>query len=95
MKKDSKVIGRRNISITNEEVVQAFEEVANVSKFIEECVLYYLKSKEEGFINKEKIRQIVFECLRELPAISGDISNPNYLDETNAIEESVKDILKL
>ena len=92
---------RRNISITNRRVNDAFDEVGkgNVSRFIEKCVLFYIEESKKEYITEDQVKLIMFEYLKEIPIYSGDMTNKNYVNEVNnlknIIETTVDNVLNL
>ena len=88
---------RRQITITNKRVDDEFNSLGKgrVSKFIEECVLYYLDSVENGYVTKDQVKGIVLDCLKDIPIYSGEISNPNYTNNVDQLKDDVLEILGL
>lgn len=88
---------KRHISISDKRVNDAFDQVGRgrVSKFIEDCVLFYLDSAESCYVSADQVRGIVLDCLKDLPLVGESISNPNHLDNVDQLESDIDDILKL
>ena len=88
---------RRQITITNKRVDDEFNSLGKgrVSKFIEECVLYYLDSVENGYVTKDQVKGIVIGCLKDIPIYIGEISNPNYTNNVDQLKDDVLDVLGL
>ena len=76
---------RKQISVTNEKVLQAMEQSDNASKLIERAMLFYLDSIEKEYITKEDMED--FE--RKIT-----ICNQNYLQMRDFFEEMAKEIFK-
>lgn len=92
---------RRNISVTNKRVNDAFEKVGKgkVSRFVEECILYYLDNIDSGYVTADQVKSIMLDYLKDVPTMNGPISNPNYVNEVEQVaddlEDAVLDMLNL
>lgn len=67
---------RKNISVTNERVLEAMDESDNASRLIEEAIIYYLDNIEHDYITKEQVQSMILDALRNV-----EIKNPNYSQE--------------
>ena len=85
---------RKNISVTNNRVLQALQESNNASRLIEEAILYYLDCVEEGLINRSAVKEIVYDCIRGM-AITQPISNANYTESISSLDDDIQNILGL
>lgn len=86
---------RRQIYVADERVNNALDKQRNVSRFIVECVLYYLDSAENGYVTADQVKGIVLDCMKDIPTMSGPISNSNYVNEAEGLEEDVMELLNL
>lgn len=86
---------RRQIYVTDERVNEVLDEQKNVSRFVVECVLYYLDNLENGYVTADQVKGIVLDCLKDIPIMSGPISNPNYTNQTDDLEDAVLDLLNI
>ena len=67
---------RKNISVTNERVLEAMAQADNASRLIEDAVIYYLDSIEKEYITKEEVSNMILDALKNV-----EIKNPNYSQE--------------
>lgn len=82
---------RKNISITNKRVLEAYEEAVREgrgSRLVEEAILYYLDSIEKEYITKEEVQSMIFDALRNV-----EIKNPNY--DSKQLDNDIASILDL
>lgn len=50
---------RKQISVTNKQVLKYFSKQENVSKYIEKCVLQYEDFKENDYITREEVLELL------------------------------------
>lgn len=82
---------RKNISITNKRVLEAYEkavEEGRGSRLVEEAIIYYLDSIEKEYITKEEVKSMIFDALRNV-----EIKNPNY--DSEQLGDDIASILDL
>lgn len=79
---------RKNISVTNERVLEAMAQADNASRLIEEAMLYYLDSIEKEYITKEDVSNMILDAIRHV-----EIKNPNY--STEQLGNDIASILDL
>ena len=82
-------MAKKHISVTNEKVLRAMRESKNVSRLIEEAILFYLDSIENEYVTAEQVKAIVFDCMAKNQVT---ISNPNYQAPSKS---DIEDILNL
>lgn len=68
---------RKNIYVTNNEVLKAMESSENASKLIEVAILHYMK--EEAPVTRAEVREMIIGYLKDM-VVAAPISNQNYLD---------------
>lgn len=84
-------MAKKHISITNERVLEAFENATKEgrgSRLVEEAILYYLDSVEKEYITKEEVQSMILDALRNV-----EIKNPNY--DRAQLEDDIASILEL
>lgn len=82
---------RKNISITNKRVLEAYEEAVRNgrgSRLVEEAILYYLDSIDKEYITREEVQGMIYDALKSI-----DIKNPNYSSEQ--LYNDISSILEL
>lgn len=88
---------RKNVSITNKRVLEAYEkavEEGRGSRLIEEAVLYYLDSIEKEYITREEVKEMILSCFKGSGPYE-PIINRNYTECTKEILSDIEDVLHL
>lgn len=71
---------RKQISVTNEKILQAMEQSDNASKLIERAILFYLEETKKDYIEREEFAQ-EFEIL-----------NKNFIQQKVILDEIAKKV---
>lgn len=85
-------MAKRHISITNDRVLEAFDNAARDNKgsrLIEQAILLYLDTQEKGYATTGYVEEIAIECRREIT-----ICNQNYLQLKVVLDDLVKEVFK-
>lgn len=85
-------MAKRHISITNDRVLEAFDNAARDNKgsrLIEEAILFYLDFKQEGYATIGYVDEMATECKKEVT-----ICNQNYLQMKILFDDLVKEVFK-
>ena len=86
------MMAKRHISITNDRVLEAFDNAVidnKGSRLIEEAILFYLDFKEEGYATTGYVDEVATEWKREV-----NICNQNYLQLKLVLDDLVKEVFK-
>lgn len=79
---------RKQISVTNEKVLELFDKQQNVSKFIEKCVLAYHEANC-GYVTREEVIELIESYL-----VGREINTPTD-NETSVNRDDLECILDL
>lgn len=85
-------MAKRHISITNDRVLEAFDNATRDNKgsrLVEEAILFYLDFKEERYVTVGYVEEMATECKKEI-----NICNKNYLQLKIVLEDLVKEVFK-
>lgn len=87
-------MAKKHISVTNKRVLDAMENSKNASRLIEDAMIYYLDAIEHEYITKTEVQSLIVECLKGV-AITGPISNKNYIHSIEQLSNDIAGILDL
>lgn len=79
------MVYRHNISITDKEIEEALLKEQNMSKFVEQCIRFYLEQHTKSYAELDDINQLDHKV---------EILNRNYLEVKDILNEIIKEFVK-